>query len=229
MVGLGAAACAKSPQISGKSAAPLSSASSSADPRVERIVVPADAIATVAAGDSDRGGAMPPVFILGRAGDNARLFLRFTVRLPKTGVLRSANLLLSRTTDVDMAPAAIELHAARVIDPWDARSISWPFQPRVEEVRAPHTTVLSAGAKIVRIDVRSIVRDWPLRDPSDQGIAVLADSASNTGTSFAYVEADAHPPELEIIWAYAEPDPAAPVDKPGVKTIVPSSTNGMNK
>ena len=196
--GLAAAACAKSPANPAKSATPIASASSSAEPRVERIVVSADEIATIASGTSDHAGAMPAVFILGRADENARLFLRFTLHLPKNGVLRSANLLLSRTDDVDMTPDPIELHATRVVEAWEARSISWPFQPRIEEVRAPHTTVSSAGAKIVRVDVRSIVSDWPLRDPNDQGIAVVSDRTSTTGTSFAYMSRDARPPELEI-------------------------------
>lgn len=214
----------------------MASASSSSEPRIERILVGADEIAAVSADASGasekRNGAMPSVFVLGRSNENARLFLRFTVRLPKNGEMRSANLLLSRTDDIDMAPAPIELHATRIIDPWDARSITWPFQPRMEEVRAPHATVVSASAKIVRIDVRSIVQDWPLRDPSDQGIAVITDKSSSTGTSFAYMSRDARPPELEILWAFSG---AAPVDAGAGADLQPSKMtekkrpDGMNK
>lgn len=164
----------------------------------------ADAIAAIAAGDEDPKGAMPNVMVLGRSDHTTRLFLRFSVRLPKTGAMRSATLLLSRTDDIEMAPSPVELHAARIVDPWDARSITWPFQPRMEEVRAPRTRVLSSGPKIVRLDVRAIVQDWPLRDPKDQGIAVVADLTTVTGTSFAYLADDARSPELEILWAYSD-------------------------
>jgi hypothetical protein len=230
--GLGAAACAKSPANNAKSATPIASASASAEPRVERIVVGADEIATIDSGDSDHRGAMPAVFILGRSSENTRLFLRFTLHLPTTGVMRSANLLLTRTGDIDMAPAPVELHAARIVDPWNARSITWPFQPRIEDVRAPHTTVFSAGAKIVRLDVRSIVQDWPLGDPNDQGIAVVSDRVSSTGTSFAYMSRDARPPELEIIWAFSDDEPfdaGAPPDKSPKPAIEPRRSNGVNK
>jgi hypothetical protein len=210
--GLGAAACTKTPSLSAKSTTPTASASSSssssADTRVDRIIVTADEIASIASGDSDRGGAMPAVFVLGRSSENARLFLRFPLHLPKTGTIESATLLLSRTDDVDMAPGPVELHAARIVDPWDARSISWPFQPRIEEVRAPRTTILASSARITRIDVRAIVQEWPLRDPKDQGIAVVSDTTNSTGTSFAYMSRDARAPELEIIWAYPDGGPS---------------------
>jgi hypothetical protein len=214
--GLTASACAKAPANTAKSATPVASASSSSEPRVERIVATAEAIAEVGSSDSDKkDGAMPAVFVLGKTNESARLFLRFAVRLPKNGVMRSANLLLSRTDSIDMAPGPIELHAARVIDPWDARSITWPFQPRVEEAHAPHTIVSSASAKIMRLDVRSIVQDWPLRDPNDQGIAVLSDRGNTTGASFAYMSKDDQSPELEILWAFtgAEPKPSNAVNK----------------
>ncbi len=235
--GLAASACAKSPVISGKSATPTPSASSSAEPRVERIVVTPEQIAEIGAADSEKkNGAMPAVIVLGKSSESARLFLRFSIRLPKNGVMRSANLLLSRTDDVDMAMAPVELHAARVIDAWDARSITWPFQPRVEEAHAPHTTVSPASAKIVRIDVRSIVQDWPLRDPADQGIAVLSDRENSTGLSFAYMTSDAPPPELEILWAFsgAPPvengaSPAIPSMKPNDKPSEQKRMNGVNK
>jgi hypothetical protein len=218
-----------------------SSSASAPDTRVDRIVVTADEIASVAAGDSDKSGAMPAVFVLGRSSENARLFLRFPLKLPKLGTIQSAALLLSRTDDIDMAPGPVELHAARVVDPWDARSITWPFQPRIEEVHVAHTTVLPSSARIVRLDVRAIVQDWPLRDPNDQGIAVISDTQNSTGTSFAYMSRDANPPELEIIWTYpdggagdhsildktangpaAQPKPQTPSNKMNKQATVPS-------
>jgi hypothetical protein len=227
------AACAKSPENTAKSANLIASASAPSEPRIERIVVPADEIATVSPdgvlASETNHGAMPGVFVLGRSNENARLFLRFTVHLPKNGVMRSANLLLSRTDDIDMAPTPIELHATRVVDPWDARSITWPFQPRIEEVRAPHSTVVSASAKIVRLDVRSIVQDWPLRDPNDQGIAVVSDKTSSTGTSFAYMSRDARPPELEILWAFFGSPPSSINAGTGGEAGAPSADRPAHK
>ncbi len=172
---------------------------------------------------------MPSVIVLGKSNERARLFLSFSIHLPKNGVMRSADLLLSRTRDIDMGPTPIELHAERIVEPWDARSISWPFQPRTEEAHAAHATVSSSSAKIVRLDVRSIVQDWPLRDPSDQGIAVLSDRANDTGTSFAYMSSEAPPPELEIMWAFTGDRPGDRTNDKPVDQKRSTSANGMNK
>ncbi|MGH7326804.1 MAG: DNRLRE domain-containing protein, partial [Polyangiaceae bacterium] len=154
------------------------------EPRVERMVISADRIAAIASGESDPHGAIAGELVLGRADADRRLFFHFPVTLPENGALKSASLLLTRSAAVDMT-GAIELHAMRVIDPWDARSISWPLQPRIEEARAPHAIVTPAGAKIVRIDVAEIVKAWPAHDPSDRGLAVVADRSTASGASFA--------------------------------------------
>jgi hypothetical protein len=47
------------------------------------------------------------------------------------------------------------------------------------------TLVEPGGPSLVRIDVRELVREWGKRDRSDQGVAIVADGASSTGTAFA--------------------------------------------
>ena len=195
--------------------APLAGDSTKArvsEPRIERLVVSPDRIAAITAGEPDPGGAVAESIVLGRAGANRRVFFHFPVTLPGTGALKSASILLTRSPDVDMT-GPVELHALRVVDPWDARSISWPLQPRIEEAREPHAMVMPAGAKIVRLDVAEIVRGWPAHDPSDQGVAVVADRSSASGASFAYISPEDRPPELEIIWAY--PDSPTKPEAPG--------------
>ena len=51
-------------------------------------------------------------------------------------------------------PSPSRCTSARVVDPWDGRSLSWAVQPRVEEVGSPVTRVLPASGPLVRIDVR---------------------------------------------------------------------------
>ena len=124
-----------------------------------------------------RGGEpeLPAIAALGR-GDGGLAFLRFSVPLPpETGVVE-AYLLLDRVTDVDSDPEPIALHAVRVIDPWDERSLSWAVQPRVEEVGSPVTRVLPASGALVRLDVRVLVERWQHRRGSDFGLAVVTDA-----------------------------------------------------
>ena len=151
-----------------------------------RVVVDPVDVAYVRRGDSANGGELPAIFTLGRReGGEALLFVRFRVPIPKESKILEAYLLLERTEAVESDPTPIALHASRIIDPWDARSISWARQPRIEETRSPSTTVDPAGRVLIRLDVRELVQHWRLHEKGDQGIAVVADSTSETGMAFA--------------------------------------------
>ena len=152
-----------------------------------RLVLEPVAMAYLRRGDGPRGGALPPAFILGREKDGeARLFLRFTAPMPRETTVVEAYLLLERALDLDADPAPIRLHAARVIDPWDPRSLSWALQPRIEETRSPSTTVTTSGRTRIRIDVKNLVARWGYHDPMDHGIVILADTLTPTGMAFAF-------------------------------------------
>jgi hypothetical protein len=135
-------------------------------------------------GDSPSGGALPPLFPLGRDGDDA-LLLRFSAPLAPDAAVVEAYVLLERSDAVDADPVPIALHAERIVEPWDARAVSWATQPRLEETRSPSTLVPPAGPPLVRIDVRALVQRWRTHDPGDQGIAIVAENASPTGIAFA--------------------------------------------
>jgi hypothetical protein len=132
--------------------------------------------------------------ILGAPGDGgAVLFLRFSASIPPDGNVLEAYLVLDRATEVDADPLPIALHAARVVDHWDSRAISWARQPRVEEVGAPVTRVFASAGPLVRLDVRALVERWRRRARDDFGIAVLVDSGSATGMAFALAPEAAEP------------------------------------
>lgn len=149
----------------------------------KRLVVRPIDIAYVRRGDEPNHGALPPIVTLGK--DGAALLLRFSVAVPDAATLVEAYLVLRRATVVDDDPSPISLHATRIVEPWQGRSTSWALQPRLSEVKAPITTVEPGGSPLVRLDVRELVRRWPRRDPADQGIAVVADLESPSGTTFA--------------------------------------------
>jgi hypothetical protein len=147
------------------------------------IVHPVD-LAYLRRGDGPSGGALPPLFALGR--DAAVLMMRFSVALPTTANVVEAYVVLRRSDAVDDDPAPISLHATRIVDAWEGRSISWALQPRAVDTRAPATVVEPGGPSLVRLDVRELVRQWPKHDSRDQGIAVVADNQTRTGTTFAF-------------------------------------------
>jgi hypothetical protein len=143
-------------------------------------------IAFIRPGDGARGGVLPPIASLGRASDSsALLLLRFRVPISKDAKIIEAYLLMDRTTAIDADPMPIVLHAARIIEPWDGRSISWALLPRIEETRSPSTTVEPSGRGAIRLDVRALVEHWRLHEKSDQGLAVVSESTSPSGMPIA--------------------------------------------
>lgn len=179
-----------------------------------RLVVRPTDIAYVRSGDGASGGALPTVFALGR--DGGKLFLRFAVPMPPTAKVVEAYVVLRRSPAVDDDPAPVSLHATRIVQGWSGGSVSWAFQPRTTEARSPSTLVEPGGSPLVRLDVRELVGHWGRRDPMDQGIAIVADNETRTGTTFAL---------SWVSWVSrgggsdsALTEPAAPRSSPGVLT-----------
>jgi hypothetical protein len=148
-----------------------------------RLVVRPTDIAYVKRGDPPSNGGLPSVFALGK--DGGKLFLRFAAALPPTASIVEAYIVLRRSNLVDDDPFPVHLHATRIVEGWSGGSVSWALQPRSTETRSPSTTVEPSGSPLVRLDVRDLVRNWARRDPSDHGIAVVADNETSSGSIFA--------------------------------------------
>ena len=160
-----------------------------------RLVVRPVDLAYLRRGDSASGGALPPLFALGK--DSAVLMMRFSVALPATANVIEAYVVLRRSDAVDDDPAPISLHATRIVQGWEGRSTSWALQPQVVESRLPATVVEPGGPSLVRLDVRDLVRQWPKHDPLDQGIAIVAENETRSGTTFAFRSVGAPAPDVE--------------------------------
>lgn len=147
-----------------------------------RIVVRPTDIGFAASGGK-ASTALPNVFVLGDGG--GKLFLRFSVPLPPATNVVEAYVVLRRSSVVDDDPSSIALHADRIVEPWTGGTIDWALQPRVNDARLPRTTVEPAASALVRVDVRDLVRRWARRDPSDQGIAIVAEASAKAKATFA--------------------------------------------
>jgi hypothetical protein len=163
-------------------------------------------VAVVRRGENTRDAVTA---LLGRAGDDGSLvLLRFAATLPPEANVLEAYVVLERAADVDADPVPITVHAARVVDRWDGRSVTWGNQPRLEEVSAPLTRVSPSSGELVRIDVREIVRRWRAREHDDFGLAVVAEGSSPTGIAFALVPGTSARDRLDPVLASSEPRPA---------------------
>jgi hypothetical protein len=151
-----------------------------------RLVLPAVDVLRLAPGDAE--GEVPRVATLGRARDGASLLLlRFALDLPPDATVIEAHVILDRAPASLSDPAPIALHAARIVEPWDARSVAWGRAPRLDESGAP-LSIVDPARPSVRIDVRMIVSRWRRHAPEDQGIAIVADRMSATGLTFALAD-----------------------------------------
>ncbi len=143
-------------------------------------------IAYVSHGDAT---GLPPVALLGR-GDGALVLVRFALALPPEVEVLEAYLVLDRAPNVDCDPTPIALHAASVADLWDASSISWARQPRIEDRGAPSSRFLPASGASVRLDMRDVLRRWRRRARDEFGVAIVSEGKSATGLAFALAPAD---------------------------------------
>jgi hypothetical protein len=145
-------------------------------------------VEAVRLGPGDLRGEVSRVVTLGRERDAASvLLLRFAVDLPPDTIVLEAHVVLERVQSVPADPQPIALHAARIVDPWGARSITWGRAPRLDDARLPVTTLEEAGAA-ARVDVVPLVRRWRGHATDDHGIAIVADRVSATGMAFAMAD-----------------------------------------
>ncbi len=151
---------------------------------------------------------------LGRASEqSAFVLMRFSAALPDEATVLEAYVVLERPAGVDIDPSPIALHAARIVEAWDSRSVSWVRPPRLEEVGAPVTRVFPASGPLIRLDVRPLVQGWRRRTGRDFGISVLADGSSATGIVVALARQSGG--EYDPVLASVSAPPAASVEGRG--------------
>jgi hypothetical protein len=139
-------------------------------------------VAYIQRGAGGDQGSQPEIATLGDGRrPRAIALLRFAVPLPPEATVVEAYLLLQRAPDVEADPTALLLHAARIVEPWDGRGVTWATQPGIEETRAPETRVSTGAGPLVRLDVHELVELWRQRSGEDFGLAVIAEPADPAG------------------------------------------------
>jgi hypothetical protein len=168
-------------------------------------------MALVRRGAPSARAELPDVVTLGAAGAPAEVLLRFVVPLEKGASIVRASVLLARSNTLSIDPLPVAIHAERVIGPWSSATVSWATAPPIRDLRLPRTLIAPAGPTLVRVDVTDLVRRWLTHDPSDQGLAIVAENETHTGVAFVSAGAapgpeeatsaqqtSAAPPRLEI-------------------------------
>lgn len=152
---------------------------------------------------------------------NGRLLLRFAVPIEDADRIVAAHLVLTRVhgqppLSQGEGEGAV-LRAERIVDPWDERLVSWGNQPRTFDIGLARVRAYGARLDRLRVDVKDIVRRWPRRDASDQGIAIVGDGAPSVDVALSTLAPDhvlgskpAFGPELELYVSAPAAAPAAP-------------------
>jgi hypothetical protein len=152
------------------------------------VLAPTDAVYLAAGDTAPKGGETARVATLGRARDaGSVVLLRFALDVPPEATILGAYVVLDRAPAIDADPSPIALHAARIVQAWDAQSVSWGRAPFLSDARSPVTTVDDARTS-VRLDVRILVQRWRAHARDDHGIAIVADRSSASGVAFTLAD-----------------------------------------
>jgi len=133
------------------------------------------------------GALGTPVLATLGASDGSLLLLRFSIDLPPEPRIVEAFILLDQAMTVDADPTPIALHASRITQPWDGRSVSFATRPHLEDFHGPATLVRPGAGAQVRVGVRDLVRRWHRRDRDELGVALLVEGSSPGGVAVALV------------------------------------------
>lgn len=152
--------------------------------------------------------ALPTLLPLGR--DSTKLLLRFALTLPAGSNVIEAYVVLRRASAVDDDPRTATFRALRIAEPWTGGAVPWGRAPRLVDARLPVTTVEPGTTPLVRVDVKDAVRGWARRDPSEHGLAIVAEGGGATGTAIALtgsaLEAEGGS-RLTLATSAADPEP----------------------
>jgi hypothetical protein len=141
---------------------------------------------------------LPETIALGRASEGtALLLLRFVPTFRDDADVVSAFVLLDPIEGVPPAARAVSFEMARIREPWQAATVTWGRQPRLDLPRRAGTVRALPSAPL-RIDVTSLVRDWSKRLPDDHGIALLAQGNDAIGQAYSMGTTSGFGPRLEV-------------------------------
>lgn len=160
------------------------------------ILTPVDL--AVIASRGDPSADLPETLALGRAADGTvELLLRFAAPFRDDADVVSAFVLLDPLEGAPPASSPASFEMARILDPWQAATVSWGRQPRLDLLRRAGTGRALPAAPL-RIDVTPLVRDWGKRLPADHGIALLVQGDDAIGKAFAMGTTSGLGPRLEV-------------------------------
>ena len=164
------------------------------------ILTPRDlaVIAATGAPSSLRESAeVPETVALGRAaGGTVALLLRFEASWRDDSEIVSAFVVLDPVESAPPASLPAVFEAARILEPWQPSVVSWGRQPRLDlpELAA---VIRAIPGTPVRIDVTSLVREWPQRRADDHGLALLVHGDDRVGSTFTMGITGGAGPRLE--------------------------------
>ncbi|MFO0755856.1 MAG: hypothetical protein U0359_05165 [Byssovorax sp.] len=164
-----------------------------------RLFVPPAEVAVIASSAVGRSGApLPETLALGRAGDGTvELLLRFVAPFRDDADVVSAFLVLDPLDGALPPEGGAPFETARILDPWQAATVSWGRQPRLSLPKLAGVIRPRAGSP-VRVDVTALVRAWSERSPDDHGIALIVAGNDPVGGAYGMGITGGSGPRLEV-------------------------------
>lgn len=163
-----------------------------------RVLLAPSAVAVIAAtGARSATAEVPETIALGRAeGGAVALLLRFEASWRDDAEVLSAFVILDPVDSAPPASLPAVFESARILEPWQPSVVSWGRQPRLDLPRLAAVIRAIPGTP-VRIDVTSLVREWPQRRADDHGVALLVHGDDRLGSTFTMGITGGAGPRLE--------------------------------
>jgi hypothetical protein len=152
-----------------------------------------------------REGAHGPLvvddtFVLGKAGDDSALLLRFAVTLPPGRRLQRAILKLDPMPRCGQTPGRLAVSVAHILAPWRSSELSAATRPPLSlPIHVADTAATPPRALMA--DVTEVVREWQAHRKRYHGLALSASGASESGACYTTGLSHGRGPRLDIyLW-----------------------------
>jgi hypothetical protein len=141
---------------------------------------------------------LPETIALGRASNGTvELLLRFLPTFRDDADVVSAFVVLDPIAGAARGARPPTFEMARIRDAWQAATVTWGRQPRLDLPRRTGVVRALSPAPL-RIDVTPLVRDWSKRLPDDHGIALLVQGDDAVGQAYSMGTLAGSGPRLEV-------------------------------
>jgi hypothetical protein len=129
-----------------------------------------------------------------------------------------------------LRPGTVDV--ARVLDPWDERTITGASSPGLGSIVASFPVTSDDSLQFIEVDITPLVQEWALDPSSNYGLALLPTGGVNVLFDSKENPLTSHAPEVELTTSGGAGGPAGPAGPAGPTGATgasgPAGSNGIN-